>query len=153
MYRIILLIVFVALIVGINVYISVTPTQQNVFSRVSIVANVLLAGMCVIVLIGAAKSIPWSLAGLVVYVIWALINVEPPSSYGLIRSADAPYFLELNPGTYGMMGSIVGGIFGKYNESLKDNGISWARNGLLIGLVGSFCFMANELFMRSISGP
>lgn len=152
MYRVILLVVFVALIVGINVYISVTPTQQNVFSRVSIVANVLLAGMCVMVLIGAAKSIPWSLAGLVVYVVWVLISVETPSSYGLIRSAYVPYFLELNPGTYGIVGSILGGIFGKYFRQ-SEKSIPWAGKGLLIGLFGSFCFMANELFMRGISGP
>lgn len=148
-----LLVILAALLVGINAYLYFASTQRNISSRVSVVVNILLVGMCVMMLIGAAKSIKWSLVGFGIYLVWVFINVSSPSSYGLYRPGDVPYFLELNPGTYGMIGGIIGGIFGKYNEALKDNGIFWARNGLLIGLVGSFCFMANELFIRSISGP
>jgi len=149
----VLLVALVILIVGINVYISVTPTQQNVFSRVSIVANVLLAGMCVMVLTGAAKSIPWSLVGFVVYLLWALMNVSGHTSYGLVRSGYITFFLELNPGTYGIAGSILGGIIGKYfRKSGKDMSMSWARTGLVVGLFVSYCFMSSELFSRHISG-
>lgn len=153
MYRVILLVVFVALIVGVNVYISVTPTQDSVFSRVSIVVNVLLVGLCVLVLIGAEKSITWSLVGFVVYLLWALMNVSDHTSYGLVRSGYVTFFLELNPGTYGIAGSILGGIIGKYfRKSGKDMSMSWARTGLVVGLFVSYCFMLSELFSRHISG-
>lgn len=127
--------------------------QILITSGVPIYLSILLIGISAMILIKIEKSIKWSLIGFGVYLFWLVITVPFPLSIGSAGLNSVPYFFWLNPGTYGTIGSIIGGISGKYfahNSDQRQD--SWARNGLLIGVVASFCSMAHEIFSRMISG-
>lgn len=131
-----------------------TRMQFIISSGVPTYLSVLLIGIWVMILIGTEKNIKWSLVGFVVYLVWVFISVPFSMLLGSARLEEySPFFLWLNPGTYGTIGSMIGSISGKYFPHNSDQRQeTWARNGLLIGLFGSFCAMANELFTRAVSG-
>ena len=127
--------------------------QFLITSGVPIYLSMLLIGILAMILIEIEKSIKWSLIGFGVYLFWVFIFVPFPLLIGGAGLNSVPFFFWLNPGTYGTIGSIIGGISGKYfaHNSGQQQG-SWARNGLLIGVVASFFSMASEIFNRMIIG-